>query len=104
MPEKQQGKCHTGKTTALNHGDGRKHMRGGEGWQKGRGEAEEPYGLSHWSYKAEVFPSGWTDRCCPSVSGAIGAIQSRMVTTTWGWQPPDLKAGVHGVALLSVFS
>lgn len=40
MPEKQQGKCHTGKTTALNHGDGRKHMRGGEERQKGRGEAE----------------------------------------------------------------
>lgn len=28
MPEKQQGKCHTQKTTALNHGDGRKHIRG----------------------------------------------------------------------------
>ena len=48
MPEKQQGKCHTlEKTTALNHGNGRKHEGMGRGGEGRWGEAEEPCGLSH---------------------------------------------------------
>lgn len=73
MPEKQQGKCHTlEKNHCLKSWEWEKACERVGERQKGRGEAEEPRGLSHWSYKTEVFPSGWADRCCRrSGSGAI---------------------------------